>query len=261
MKSFTYLSLGFLLAGCGSEQSPATKTGNGATLTGSVSYRERMALPPDAVVEVSLVDVSPEASPGTVIAETTVASEGRQVPIPFELRYDANRVAANRTYAVKAAIRSGGETMFETQTPVPVTTTDAPVEVWLVRASGSGGGTGGGSAGGATSDLLHTVWQLQDVGGTPALPNVEATLEFPADGKIAGRGSCNRFFGGVEFTGDQMRVSQMGATQMACIGDAMTQESKYLGALQNAERFARDGTALLVYCKGMDKPLRFVPKA
>jgi putative lipoprotein len=259
MKSFTYLWLGFLLVGCGSEQSPAPKAGEGGKLTGSVSYRERMALPPDAVVDVSLVDVSPEAAPGTVIAEATVASEGRQVPIPFELRYDTNRVAANRTYAVKATIRSGGKAMFETQTPVPVSTPDAPVNVWLVRASESGGAGGATGASGAASELLNTVWKLQDLGGTPALADVEATLEFPAPGKIAGRGSCNRFFGSIEFTGDAIKLSQMGATQMACIGEAMAQESKYLGALQNAERVSRDGAALLVHCKGMDKPLRFVP--
>lgn len=44
---------------------------------------------------------------------------------------------------------------------------------------------------------------------------------------------------------------------MSC-GDAPDmQETKYLKALQGAERFAFDGPALLVYSRGTDRPLRF----
>ena len=37
----------------------------------------------------------------------------------------------------------------------------------------------------------------------------------------------------------------------------MKQETKYLAALQAAERFEWKDPYLLIYCKGMDKPLRF----
>jgi heat shock protein HslJ len=40
----------------------------------------------------------------------------------------------------------------------------------------------------------------------------------------------------------------------------MNQEAKYLEALRDAERFTRDGSTLLIYCKGMAQPLRFIPK-
>ena len=46
-------------------------------VTGTVDYRERMALPPDAVVEVRLSDVSRQDVAAPVIAETTVLPEGR----------------------------------------------------------------------------------------------------------------------------------------------------------------------------------------
>ena len=42
------------------------------TLRGSVSYVERIALPPDAILEVRLIDVSLADAPATTIAVTRV---------------------------------------------------------------------------------------------------------------------------------------------------------------------------------------------
>lgn len=106
--------------------------------------------------------------------------------------------------------------------------------------------------------LPGTSWKLEDLGGTPALSTVEATLEFPEAGKASGRASCNRFMGSVEISGQSIKFGPLAATKMACLDDAATaQETKYLEALQNAERFAFDGPALLIYATGIERPLRF----
>ena len=44
---------------------------------------------------------------------------------------------------------------------------------------------------------------------------------------------------------------------MACVAAVAVQEAKYLKALADAERFVLDGSVLLIYAGGMDKPLRF----
>ena len=44
---------------------------------------------------------------------------------------------------------------------------------------------------------------------------------------------------------------------MACAEAVMNQETRYLKALQDAERFAFQGPCLLIYAKGIEKPLRF----
>jgi heat shock protein HslJ len=44
---------------------------------------------------------------------------------------------------------------------------------------------------------------------------------------------------------------------MACPEAVMNQETKYLDALQAAERFEWKAPYLLIYCKGFEKPLRF----
>lgn len=112
-----------------------------------------------------------------------------------------------------------------------------------------------------STHLVGTSWRLEDLGGQKALEGVEATLEFPEAGKVSGRGSCNRFFGAVEISGQSIKFGPLAATKMACIDDAANaQEKKYLEALQKAERFALDGAALRIYSTGMERPLSFSRK-
>ena len=109
--------------------------------------------------------------------------------------------------------------------------------------------------------LIGTAWRLADLGGAPSIPSGEATLEFPEAGKVAGKATCNRFFGTVEISGASIQFGPLAATKMACIDDAANaQEKKYLELLQAAERFAFDGPALLLYSRGNDEPLRFSRK-
>ena len=109
--------------------------------------------------------------------------------------------------------------------------------------------------------LQGTAWRLDKIGGTTAIPGVEVTLEFPEEGRIGGRASCNRFFGTVEISGESIRLGPLASTKMACIDAATSaQETKYLEALQAAERIAFDGPALVLYSRGNDPPLRFSRK-
>lgn len=108
----------------------------GGTLTGNVIYMERVAMAPDAVITVDLLN----ASGGTmaVIATRDINAEGRQVPIPFELPYDPASIDPAGTYLVSARISEGGQTTFASQTGVPVLTNGAPtsnVEVLVAQSS------------------------------------------------------------------------------------------------------------------------------
>src|SRR6516225_3433270 len=52
------------------------------TISGNVAYRERIALPENAVLIVQLQDVSFADAPAKVIAEQKITFAGRQVPLP-----------------------------------------------------------------------------------------------------------------------------------------------------------------------------------
>jgi putative lipoprotein len=243
------LVLPFMVLACAQNPKPS---GEGSVLSGTVAYRERIALPQDAVVQVQLSDVSVQDAAAPVIAETTVKPEGRQVPLPFELRYDPSKLDPKRTYAVRATIRSGGQLRFTTTTVTPVLTQGNPsrADLMLTRA--------GSQAQGAPGALWGTAWRLEDLAGAGVIDQSQATLEFPQGGKVAGNASCNRFFGSVQVSVDSIAFSGMGATRMACLSEAtMTQEAAYLKALESAERYTIDGSSLLIYSKGTARPLRF----
>src|SRR5690606_28033950 len=52
-------------------------------LTGTVTYLQRVALPPGSVIEVRLQDVSRADAAAEVIASQTITTAGENVPIPF----------------------------------------------------------------------------------------------------------------------------------------------------------------------------------
>ena len=105
-------------------------------VSGHVTYRERVALPADAEVRVMLVDVSSGGSGGAV-ADTVIRPEGRQVPLPFVLRFDPGRINWRHEYALRATITTGGQPAFVTPAVVKVVTRDHPNMVDLVLARGA----------------------------------------------------------------------------------------------------------------------------
>lgn len=55
------------------------------TVKGEIGYRERMALPADAVVIVEINDISRADAPAFTLSEQRIETAGKQVPIPFLL--------------------------------------------------------------------------------------------------------------------------------------------------------------------------------
>ncbi len=86
--------------------------GKTASVTGKVSYLPRIALAPNAVIKVQLLDVSKADAKAEIIAEQTISAEGRQVPFDFELKYEPNKVNPRNRYAVRAQIYENGKLRF-----------------------------------------------------------------------------------------------------------------------------------------------------
>jgi len=119
-----------LSTGCAFDTPSPTQS---KTVTGSVTYRERIALPPSSVVKVRLVDVSRADAPATLIGEQLIKTAGRQVPFPFEIAYDPKRIEERFTYVVQARIEDeGGRLLFISDRHFPVLTRGAGQHVDLV---------------------------------------------------------------------------------------------------------------------------------
>ncbi|OED80435.1 YbaY family lipoprotein [Vibrio crassostreae] len=89
---------------------------NTQVISGTVSYRERIALPENAVVTVTLEDISLADAPSTVIATQEFTTDSKQVPFAFELSYDNDKIKANHRYNMRASIHVDGKLRFTTDT-------------------------------------------------------------------------------------------------------------------------------------------------
>jgi heat shock protein HslJ len=91
------------------------------------------------------------------------------------------------------------------------------------------------------ADLDGTQWVLNRFNGEPPLAaQPEITLAFDG-GRISGSSGCNRYFAGVKETGElpgDLQVSRIGGTRMACPGQIMALENRYLEALGHVVRYS-----------------------
>lgn len=114
-------------------EEPVAKQANAASgnVTGTVTYRQRIALPPGSLLEVSLVDVSRTDAPAQVIGKQQITTT-TQVPIAFEIPYDPDKIVPEHSYAVQARISTDGELRWITDTACPVLTQGQPSQVELI---------------------------------------------------------------------------------------------------------------------------------
>lgn len=114
-----------------------------ASVTGTATYRERMALPPEAVFEATLEDVSRADAPASVVASARVTAP--RVPIAFTIVYDPARIEAHRRYVVRGRITLDGRLLFTSDTAHPVLGPGGARHVDMVLRRVAVGVTGGES--------------------------------------------------------------------------------------------------------------------
>jgi putative lipoprotein len=100
-------------------------------VSGTVAYRQRIALPPDAVLVVQLRDTSRQDVAADVLGEKRLESPG-PVPIPFEIEYDPALIDSRHSYGVAARILRGDTLLFINDTAYPVITRGNPDRVEMV---------------------------------------------------------------------------------------------------------------------------------
>jgi putative lipoprotein len=122
--------LAFAAAGCATPAAPvnapvpvsaaasATRPTAAASVAGTATYRERMALPPDAVFEATIEDISKPGAPAVILGRTEVTSF--QVPVSFTIPYDPAKLDPRARYSVRARILVEGRLWFTSDTVHPV---------------------------------------------------------------------------------------------------------------------------------------------
>ena len=103
-----------------------------ASVEGTVTYRERLALTPDASLVVELRDVSYADGDAALIARQTITGPS-QVPIEFRVEYNRDDVDPMSTYAISVKIvESDGRLAFTNDTAHEVITRGNPDRVDMV---------------------------------------------------------------------------------------------------------------------------------
>ena len=129
---FSAIAGASLLSACAVPSSPAAGGTAQLRVTGTVTYRERIALDPAADIVVQLLDVSLMDAPSKVLAEQRIKANGRQVPFAYELKVDAARIEPRMRYAVSARITRGEQLLFINDTQYPVLTQGGATSADLV---------------------------------------------------------------------------------------------------------------------------------
>jgi putative lipoprotein len=119
-----------LVQDCRPDKEASPSTGVGVVI-GTVSYRGRMALPSHAVVEVQLQDDLQADAASKIVTEEKITVGQNQVPVPFELNFDPQKIDAKHKYSVTARILVDGSALFASDKSYPVLTQGHPSHVDL----------------------------------------------------------------------------------------------------------------------------------
>ena len=216
------------------------------SITGTATYKERMALPPAAVFEASLEDVSRADAPATVVARERITSPGNP-PIAFTITYDPATILPRNRYVVRARIVLDDKLLFTSDTAVPVITQGNPTTVSILLRR-VGAGTSGPPAAGETQPLVGTYWKATSLAGkhVPSASNREAHLVFEADGRVSGSDGCNRVIGSYERKGDALKFGQVGGTLMACV-EAQETERAFRDVVKSTAKLSIAGDRLQLF--------------
>lgn len=189
-------------------------------VVGTATYRERIALPPDAVF-VAVLERDLRGS-RQVVTEVRRTLGGKQVPLDFSLPYSVEPSPTAR-YEVRAEIRGKDGVLFLTPEPRPVRLgTKDRISLMLVRASTS---------------VVGVTWTLTWLEGkTVSASQGSPTLTLADDGTLRGFGGVNQFGGTYHWAAPQIQIDPGATTLMAGPPEAMETEAAYLRMLPLANR-------------------------
>ncbi len=240
------------VAGCASR--PPTPD---AVVTGVALSRERVVLPPEAVLEAALLDVSDPDAPPLVLGRQRLAPAG-QPPFALVIPYPASRFVVKGRYEVRATVTLENRLLLATvqRYPVPQDAAFRHVSLQLQRIWPQA----------ATADaavpLLLTHWRLTEIQGEAvarpaagALPSPH--LVFQADEpRVTGAGGCNRFLADYTAQGAQLRFGRVVSNITLCLQSAATEE-RLFAALALVASYRQQGTQLLLRDADGQPVLRF----
>lgn len=238
-----------LLSACQTPPATLSPTEEAAllTVTGSATYRERMAAPKGSVLKVELSDTSRADAPAISLADWSDSLDDGGVPKKFTLRVNETldprftytlratvtgpdgallwtTDSVHRISAVAGTVKAGELVMVKVQ---PAPPPELPPEV---------------------PPLAGTDFKVTAIGGQTTVGQQLPTLNFSAEGRAGGFSSCNSYGGSFTQSGNRITFGDLISTMKACAEPAISaQESGLYAALKGTVTAASgaDGKVLL----------------
>lgn len=211
------------------------------TLEVTIGYRERIALPPGAQVEVRLLDLSRrDPSPNLIAAQRALLSG---VPMTVDLPYDPQVIENRSDYAISATIWSADRALFKTTKAHPVLTgeSDSGVDLMLSMVTETPLEMT------APISIDGIEWVVTEIAGVPLQTDTPATMVIDDEMNAAIFAGCNRFVGKLTVSGSEIVFPEnLAGTLMACPPEAGALEDDFLTALRGASRYVRYGSGLVL---------------
>lgn len=246
----SFLALIFLNA-CQNVQLPTSNSqSNIKSIDGQVYYLERKLLPPGAVLEITLEDVSKMDVASTQIVSVIKAINSAP-PYSFSLEYDANLIKPNMKYSLRAKIvLSNRLLMTSTEHINPFADNPDKINIKLssvaTRQTSHIKTTADNGLAVVSvnplSSLSNTYWKLMTLNGKAVNMTHDQKREAffqlnEAQGTVKGFGSCNQLQGSFKAKGNYLNFGPIASTRKACIKN-MNVESKFLAVLDQTAYYS-----------------------
>lgn len=219
-------------------------------LPGQVTYRERVALPDQATLEIQLVDQTLPSLPPRLDVMAPIGPG--QVPLGFNLNFDDAIIIPAHSYALIASITVQGGLLFRNFEPYPVNPL-APEQPVLIVTNLVGQTTASSASSvepvdpSASPAILDSVWTLTTLNNAPVLPRTKPSLTIGPDMRAGGSGGCNSWFAQAEINGETLRLGSITSTLKGCTQSVNLQETAFKEALGSVASWSVEGDQLTLF--------------
>lgn len=205
----------------------------------TISYRDNTTLPSDAVLSITLEDVSIMDIAAQVIssAKTTISSAQ---PFKITLPYSADLIKPNLQYNVRAQIHSQDKLLY-TSTTLRDPFKESPSATMAIEVDPV-------NALKLNTPLTNTYWKVISVGKEKPIKDEnsqELFLQLRSENRAKGFSGCNSFMGRYEAGQSELKFLQLASTRKMC-QKMMPIEDSFLAALNKTAHYQIDGEVLLL---------------
>ena len=204
------------------------------TVTGSATYRERMAAPKGSVLKVELSGTSRAGAPTISLADWSDSLDDGGVPKKFTLRLN-EPLDPRVTYTLRATSTGPeGALLWTTDTVHRISDVAGKVDAGtLVMVKVQPAATP------AAPEVSGNGYTVTAIGGAPVKGTRPLTITFGEDGRVGGFGGCNSYGGSFKETNGKLTFGDLISTMMACIdGGISAQENALYATLKGTVKVA-----------------------